>query len=715
MTKVEEDRSLAQFFLKRLGKRWAKALSLTAAWAICFILLASNITPLAIKLEVGKPAMRSVVAHRTVLNHQATNVLKAEARKTFLLSSSGNPAYMKINEASYVVAESRLDMLFSLVSQARSASTKSMQVRLDELSVATKAAGVPKIPDAAMRSLLTIDGLLYSDAMSAMKRYVVSVMKGRKILATNLDSERRQVLEGLVQLGLDRGTADAVSPIAEALIEVNASVDIAALEKAADDAEASVQPAYIQKGTLIVKQGQIVTEEQINLTRALGLMKGMEPFWARVSLALLTGFVLFAFSAFTSWLGPVKASDTNRFALSLALITSGVTMSWAAYRFLGTNGQLYVPVAFIVMTLTLMADSGTAMGAGLAAALFNGLMFQGSLISVIPPLAGVLVGIRMARGLSDRFSMVRTALYIAIATLIAAAAVSSLSGDVPDAGIIAASAVNGVLSAVLCLGTMPFAEAALGLCSPFRLLEVSNPGNELLRRIMMEAPGTYHHSIIVGNMAEAAAGAVGADPLLIRAAAMYHDAGKVRQPEFFVENQVNKVNPHDELPPEVSSGIIIDHVTYGIELARSYRLPAVVIDIIAQHHADSKVWYFYHKAMSKYGSVDDESKYTYPGPKPQSAEAALLMLADICEAKVRSINTTSGEKVRDAIHSVIKERLYAGDLNEAPLTLKDLKLIEDSFVSTLSGVKHERIKYPGQKPEELEKSHGEMNGAGGYE
>jgi putative nucleotidyltransferase with HDIG domain len=243
---------------------------------------------------------------------------------------------------------------------------------------------------------------------------------------------------------------------------------------------------------------------------------------------------------------------------------------------------------------------------------------------------------------------------------------------------------------------MPFAEAALGLCSPFRLLEVANPGNELLRRIMMEAPGTYHHSIIVGNLAEAAAGRIGADPLLVRTGALYHDCGKIKQAGYFVENQINKVNPHDNLPPEISAGIIIDHVTYGIELARQHGLPLGIIDIIAQHHADSKVWYFYHKAMGMYGTVSDESKYSYPGPKPQTAEAALIMLADITEAKARATSTVDPSEVRESIHRLIRERLYSGDLNEAPLTLKDLHIIEESFVGTICGVRHERIDYPGQ-------------------
>ncbi|HNZ09028.1 MAG TPA: HDIG domain-containing protein [Bacillota bacterium] len=686
---------------RRASSKWIKLAVLLAAWALCFLMLSTNITPLAVKLELGKPAMRNVIAHRTVLNKAATDILKQEARKNFLLSSSENPAYMRINETVSVVAESRMDTLFSLISKARGNTSKGIQARLDELVKAMTAAGIPSMPKPALSRLIELTSEQFSEELSIVKRYVVSVLKNKKVLESTLAQEKKLTYQGLTQLGLDPEIAKSAADIANTLIEPNTAVDMAALEKSANEAEANVQSVYIQKGTVIVKQGQIVTEQHLNLTKSLGLLKGMEPVWARLSLGLLAAMVLGTFAVFMSWTKNEGYRNDKKFLLSVVLITVGVFMSWAAYRFLGDYAPLYVPVAYIAMSLTLMVDSRTAMAAGVTTTVFNCFMFQGSLMSMIGPLTGVVLGINMARDLTDRFSMVRAALYIAAGTAVTGASVSALAGDLPTAGILVASATNGLLSAVLCLGTMPFAEAAMGLSSPFRLLEVSNPGNELLRRIMMEAPGTYHHSIIVGNLAEAAASTVGADPLLVRAAALYHDCGKVKQPDFFVENQINKVNPHDDLPPEVSSGIIIDHVAYGIQLARENGLPASIIDIIAQHHGCSKVWYFYHKAMGRYGSVEDAEKYSYPGPSPQTSEAALIMLADITEAKIRTVNTADPEKVRESIHSLIRERLYAGDLNETPLTLKDLKEIEESFVNTISGVKHERIAYPSQSAQLL--------------
>ena len=685
-------------FAARVGRKWVRGIILVSAWVVCFVLLSTNITPLAVKLEVGKPAMRTVVAHRTVVNIAATEALRQEARKNFLLSSANSQAFMSINESVYVVAESRLDTLFSLLARERGTGARSTAAKVDSLSKSLVQAGIPSVPQQLLYRLMEMPAESLGEELSAVKNYVTSVLKNKKVLESNLAAERKLAEAGLKQLGLSDEAAKHASELAGIFIEVNTSVDIAALEKGAADAEANVQPVFIQKGTVIAKMGEIVTEEQINLTKSLGLMKGMEPLWARISLGLLTALILatLAFSLF--WIGTDGWRNVKKFGLALILVTVSLFMSWAAYRYLGKYGPLFVPLAYIAMSLTLMVDTRTAITASVAALIFNGFMFEGSLMSLLGPMAGIVLGILTARGLADRFSMVRAAFYIALSTMVSGAAISALTGEEPNGGLVLASVANGLTSAVLCLGSMPFAEVALGLASPFRLLEVSNPGNELLRKIMMEAPGTYHHSIVVGNLAEAAAARVKADPLLVRSAALYHDCGKVRQPGLFVENQVNKVNPHDELPPEVSAGIIIEHVTYGMELAREHRLPASIIDIIAQHHGNSKVWYFYHKALAKYGKVENEDKFNYPGPRPQTAEAALIMLADITEAKVRAMNTMDKEKVGEAIHSLIRERLYAGDLNETPLTLKDLKAIEDSFVSTISGVKHDRIAYPGQAP-----------------
>jgi putative nucleotidyltransferase with HDIG domain len=247
----------------------------------------------------------------------------------------------------------------------------------------------------------------------------------------------------------------------------------------------------------------------------------------------------------------------------------------------------------------------------------------------------------------------------------------------------------------LTTGLLPFFESAFGLLTPMRLLELANPNHPLLRKLLLEAPGTYHHSLIVGNLAEAAAEAVGADPLLCRVGAYYHDVGKTKRPAFFVENQMTKENPHDKIAPSLSHLIITSHVRDGLELQEQYRLPSSIRDICAQHHGTTVLWYFYNKALEqdKSGNVSIDS-YRYPGPKPQSKEAAIVMLCDAVEAAVRSMARPTPQRIEAVIRKIIRDRLQDGQLDESQLTLRDLDKAAEAFMQTLNGIYHPRIEYP---------------------
>jgi hypothetical protein len=254
--------------------------------------------------------------------------------------------------------------------------------------------------------------------------------------------------------------------------------------------------------------------------------------------------------------------------------------------------------------------------------------------------------------------------------------------------------VNGILSSILTNGAVPYLESAFGITSSVRLLELSNPGNPLLRRLQIEAPGTYHHSLLVGNLAEAAADAVGGDSLLVRVAAYYHDIGKMKRPYFFIENQMGD-NPHDKIAPTLSTLILTSHVKDGVELAREHKLPQGIVEIIEQHHGDSLCSFFYHKAVE--GNKNEnitEDDFRYEGPKPQTKEAAIVMLADAVEAAVRSLQNRTPGRVEGLVRKIIKDKLMDGQLDESDLTLKDLDNIAGAFIRVLSGIFHNRIEYP---------------------
>ncbi|MDP2954037.1 MAG: HDIG domain-containing protein, partial [Chloroflexota bacterium] len=238
-----------------------------------------------------------------------------------------------------------------------------------------------------------------------------------------------------------------------------------------------------------------------------------------------------------------------------------------------------------------------------------------------------------------------------------------------------------------------------GISTAFQLLDLAQPTQPLLKELLLSAPGTYHHSIIVGNLAETAAQSIGANPLLARVGAYYHDIGKSKRPWFFGENQLDGVNIHDNLPPETSADIIISHVREGLTLARQHRLPGIIRDYIAQHHGTFLTLPFYRQALKDKSAQDvDAQDFRYPGPKPQTREAAILMLADTCEAAVRSIHPHSPQELAQLIDKLIQDRLVDGQLDQCELRLRDLAAIKEAFASTLQGMFHSRVAYPEAEP-----------------
>jgi putative nucleotidyltransferase with HDIG domain len=255
-----------------------------------------------------------------------------------------------------------------------------------------------------------------------------------------------------------------------------------------------------------------------------------------------------------------------------------------------------------------------------------------------------------------------------------------------------AAAVSGVASAMFAFGGMVMLGHLFRITTVFELRELADPNHPLLRQLLLRTPGTYHHSLLVANLAERAAEVVGAEPLVARVGAYYHDIGKMRNPMAFIENQTG-TNPHDELDPAVSAGIVSAHVRDGLALADRYRLPAQIREIIPGHHGTSLIKYFYGAAQER-GQTVDEAQFRHPGPKPRSKEAGIVMLADGIEASVRSLQDKSPEKIRAMVEKIVSERIADGQLDECDLTLRDVQRVKDAFCELLAGVYHERIPYP---------------------
>jgi hypothetical protein len=378
-----------------------------------------------------------------------------------------------------------------------------------------------------------------------------------------------------------------------------------------------------------------------------------------------------------------------------------------------------LPVAGIGILVTVLLDAEIAVVVTAVAAIITGAVNGPSLELGSYVLLGGLAGILAIRR-GDRlatFIQAGAAVFVAQALVVTA---FSLLGERDPTGVaqlIAAAALSAGIAAVATIGSFAVLGSVFGLLTVFQLLELANPSQPLLRRLLVETPGTYHHSLMVGNLAERAAEVIGADPLITRVAAYYHDIGKLANPAAFIENQAGGENVHDQLTPEESAQILKQHVADGIDLAYRSRLPKPLIAFIPQHHGTAIMSYFYAKARElaadPFGGLEtaegeraadgvDARRYRHAGPKPQSREAALIMLADGVEASVRSLASRDEPAIRSMVARIVAERIEDGQFDECDLTLRDLNRIEDAFVAQLLGMYHQRVAYPQNKVVELE-------------
>ena len=376
----------------------------------------------------------------------------------------------------------------------------------------------------------------------------------------------------------------------------------------------------------------------------------------------------------------------------LILLVSAIVLRVAGDR---TIAVYLVPTSAAVMLTGLLLGGAAGGAMAIALAVVAGLVNSAALGPVVYVAAGgfaSLVTILQAERLN---AFVRAGLVLALVNVSVVVAFGLLDGldGTGIAQLALAGLVNAALSVVLAVGAFAVLGNVFGILTVFQMLELANPAHPLLRRLLLETPGTYHHSVMVGNLAERAAETIGADPLLARVAAYYHDIGKMKNPLAFIENQAGGPNVHDELSPETSARIIAAHVRDGVELAQEYRLPPQVAGFIPQHHGTAVMGYFHGKAVRE-GEEADAEAFRYPGPKPQTREAAIVMLADGVEASVRSLPRKDDADIREMVNKIVDERLADGQLDDSNLTLRDIGQIRESFVEQLLGMYHQRITYP---------------------
>lgn len=481
-------------------------------------------------------------------------------------------------------------------------------------------------------------------------------------------------------------------------LKPNLFLDKEKTEELKKEAANDINPIMVKKNQIIVKEGEPINASQIMLLNDLGLLNNSGLDWyTYLTLGILVGLILFLQFYYLSFYYKDTFYDNGKLILICIVNITSLVLA----RSLSIISPFLIPLACAPMLLTLLLNYKISVIISiLNCVLISGVVTFNLEITLLA-LISTILGATFLRKMQQRNDIMIFTLYMGVINCILIFSISMLTSNniIEILKNTALTFLGSILAGVLTIGFLPFFETTFDIVTTVKLLELSNPNHPLLKKILMDAPGTYHHSVLVANLAELAAEEVGGNPVLARIAAYYHDVGKTKRPFFFKENQMGRENPHNKISPNLSTLIIISHVKDGLEMAKEYNLPKVIQDVIEQHHGTTLVKYFYitMKNTSEKPEEIKEEDFRYPGPIPSSKESAIIMLADSVEAAVRSINEPTKGKIEEMVNNIIKDKLGSGQLNNCDLTLKDLDKIRKSFLKTLNGIYHSRIEYPSLK------------------
>ncbi|MGE5389664.1 MAG: HD family phosphohydrolase [Deltaproteobacteria bacterium] len=714
-------KKLLTFFHRSSTK---KVLGLTLFFCITILILFSRISPQQVTLKPDEVAERDIQSNisAVVVDRVQTDELKRHA------ASKVQKVYQ---EDKYALDNTRseIDRFYTSVSTII-ASSRDKSEEIDDLIRSVNQHPETIKPGFTTRELRQYLMNTRPEDLEQMHQTTLSIVD--ELLDQPVTEE---ALPGLFSSAISKIDSLAFAPQARDIMKMvcinslrpSLAFNPKATEKARQEAMNAVKPVQktVKVGEIIVHRGERVTPEQIATLEQLGIQR------SRSYPLTLVGAGIFVFITF--WISIEflrryyrKFYENDALMILIALvfiIILGLTRFLTVIK-LGDTPEInalsgyLAPVAAGSMLIAILLDNRLAYFLTMLMAIYVGMVTEGNqLFYAIAAFAGGTVGVFQVYRLNQTSDLARSGLYVALVNIATIITLTLIGGtfniNVLFVGCII-GAVNGITSAVLMIGALPYLETAFSITSMIKLLELSNPNHELLKRLLMEAPGTYHHSLMVANLAESAAEPIGANPLLVRVGAYYHDIGKVKRSDYFVENQRTFDNPHEKIAPALSSLIITSHVREGVELAREARIPQIIIDFIEQHHGTSLAKYFYSRALEedREGNINEDN-FRYEGPKPQTKEVALVMLADSVEAAVKSLTEPTPDRIRNMVDRIIKDKLNDGQLESCDLTFKDLDIIARSFCQMLEGIYHKRIEYPEIIVKEFEKRR-EKHGGSDY-
>ncbi len=668
-------------------------------WGLLFLVLLSalfisSLTSEQLDVDVGDTAPYDLRAESDFVDESATDELRREAMEQVPDVYEQDPGVGGRATAEFEEVMGRLADL-----RTRSVLLENNGV---ELLAAERADHVrnlrdfwpTRITDEEATVLLTAPESEFSAAAESL-RDTYHALFAEGVKAESLEPHRERLLATVTGNGESGGVASIIGAMGSDLLRPNLLFNAAETQRRKDLAGEEVAPVTVRRGEIIVSGGATITANDMVRIEQAGLLD------AGVQWQIYTGAVLYALLLLVLIATYLARFRPEILASESKLVLAGLVFIVILFvcRFAVELSPFLMPVAAGTMLLGILLDGSTSLVFGLAMGLSSAVMVGGDVDAVVVSVVGATVAAMASDGIEERTDMMRTGIGVGVANVVALLALAQQAGGIsaPDLtlwGNVLWAGANGIVSAVVAIGVLPFLETFFGILTPVKLLELANPHHPLMRLLLESAPGTYHHSMTVANLAESAAEEVGGDSLFTRVGAYYHDIGKARRPYFFIENQFGGENPHDKLSPNLSALIIISHVKDGIDMAEDYGLPSAIVEFIREHHGTRRVSYFYARAREDSEEDVPEDNYRYPGPRPQSKEVAVVMLADSVEAAVRSLARPTPDRIRGVVRNIIHDRLEDGQLDKCDLTFRDLDLVCDTFTRVLSGAFHHRLEYP---------------------
>jgi putative nucleotidyltransferase with HDIG domain len=680
---------------------WYRAALMAVVVAALFFALWGRLLPERVRLELGVPAPETVTAPRSAFYNDttATEELRAQAEARV-------PDQYNSDAAASDLALRTVNDVFSMIRRARE--------EKNLVSLAEKLEWVHNRLDLRVsdRTLLTAleaePGAL--DRMEDAATRIVRSMMLLKIRdnTDDLEQARAKAQDEAAKLPMERRYQQAVAEIAGLALRPNLIYDADATMKARQAASDAVKPVrgYIELGEVVVYEGQTVTRRHLDICEALGLTQPQIDYFRGLAVFAFLCLLVAGCTYFIGQFAPRYLREIKHLT-----IAAGLTVAASIVYRLSQGTAAFEAISLgtatgSVVSMCLLAEPVVAVALAAMLSVLLGLVAAGSdaRLVIVALLATTLTIYSMGRGYRRTSMIARTAAIAALANAVLLLLGDEVFGVIISWRLVVQAAVAGLLGTMVGTGLILVIQRPLQITTDMWLLELGNPNEPVLRQLLTEAPGTYQSSLMVATLAEAAAEAIGVNALLARTAAIYHDIGKVKRPGFFIENQFGVQNPHDKLTPEVSAMILASHVQEGVEMGEQLRLPREIISAIQQHHGTSLMAYFYEKArqLAKPGEEVPEGPFRYPGPKPQTKENAIIMLADCVEAAARTLDSYDAETIHQMVGKVVQDKVEDGQLDEAPITMKDLMAIEEQLVETLVGIFHRRIPYPDQVAREIE-------------